>query len=256
MARARGCTVQHSALPDRVSGLLVPVERGFALKINVQGVKSSVRRQRFTIAHEIAHTFFYRFRPDGRPEKVTGPLNQYQEEELCDLAAGRLLVPQQLIRRSPLARVRDASLGMIAAASRMFQVSHEVAARRLKQECAIFSRLGLCEWVAEDLYLRTRQLNFSKNSRFRPLVLAWLVPPEPGKAIALPRGTRLTRKTPIWELCLGERSSVEGAEIRVGSKLIAKLGDAVVRRQGYKLVSVLATIQELRMFSSRKRQLH
>jgi hypothetical protein len=212
----------------------------------VEGRNASPRRQRFTIAHEIAHTFFYRFLPDGRPKKVNGALNHDQEEALCHLAAGRILVPRELIRNTLLARLHNPDPRMIVTASGMFEVSSEVAARRLKEECGAFEGLGLCEWVAEDIYLRTRQLHFSTNNQVRPLVLTWMIAPDPRSPIAPPRSSRLPADSPIWELCSGKRKSVEQAEMWLGSKLRARLGNAVVFKMHRKPVRVLATILELK----------
>jgi hypothetical protein len=253
IARLRACRIELSDLPTGASGLLVPLRGGYVLKISVSGPNVSLYRRRFTIAHEIAHTFFYRFRSDRRPEKLTGALSYEQEEMLCHLAAGRMLIPPQLIRKSALAKVRNASTGMVLATSKQFRVSWEVAARRLKAECSTFEGVGLCEWLAEDLYLRTRRLRFSRRKECRPLVLTWMIPPEQGSGIDLPRGVRVLAKSPIWELCSGQLESVEGAEMAIGAKHVVTLGEAKVYRgkDGYKPVRVLATISGLRRITNR-----
>jgi hypothetical protein len=249
LAIQRGCRIESCSMPNRADGLLVPVDGGFILKVNSAGRTANNRRRRFTIAHEIAHTLFYEIPSHGIPKKIGGPLTYSQEEALCDLAAECMLVPAQLIRSSMLARVSRAHLGMVMAASAKFDVSTEVAARRLKKECAVFGGLGLCEWVAEDRYLRTRRYRFAASKHVRPFVLTWMVPPDANSDFAPPRGSRLPANSAIWELCSGRRKSVSQSEMRLGHKLLARLGEAVIvksRWQPGQTDRVLATILDLK----------
>ncbi len=80
-----------------LSGLLLPLRDGFEIKINAT---HAPKRQTFSCAHEIAHTFF--FEEEGRTlierlkrengEKIT----QKWQEDLCDIAASELLMPSQI----------------------------------------------------------------------------------------------------------------------------------------------------------------
>lgn len=60
-----------------------------------------VRQARFTIAHEIAHTFFYdiRQRPPVAREFVTKQAEPADIEHVCSTLAGTLLLPEQALRR-------------------------------------------------------------------------------------------------------------------------------------------------------------
>lgn len=129
-------------------GALVPVHRGF--EIFLQGAQEQqldieapeppgelTARQRFTLAHEIAHTFFY----EGL-DKVPVPTfsvktrQQYKElEEICDHAATRILVPTRLL----LAQLQAISgeggridASFVRKMVSQFKVSYEVMLDRLR----------------------------------------------------------------------------------------------------------------------------
>ncbi len=94
-------------------GAVVPVPGGFEVYL-VDLVRRDMEigapeplgalgvRQRFTLAHEIVHTRFYR--TQGKIPVPTGEVEEYRDpdqlglETICDRAAARLLVPTQLLR--------------------------------------------------------------------------------------------------------------------------------------------------------------
>jgi len=89
-------------------GVLVPVSGGFELFLRdlesrdldleaeePQGALSP--RQRFTFAHELAHTHFYKS-SDGVPTVRDVEIIPQELEEVCDGAAGRILVPTNLLK--------------------------------------------------------------------------------------------------------------------------------------------------------------
>jgi Zn-dependent peptidase ImmA (M78 family) len=70
---------------------------GERLLIHIRG-SDSPERQRFTICHEILHTFFPGFREErrARTDKTVGTHGRDQlEEYLCDLGAAELLLPRR-----------------------------------------------------------------------------------------------------------------------------------------------------------------
>ena len=95
-------------------GALVPVPGGFEVYIHdlreqdldltehKQPEETLSARQRFTLAHEIAHTKFYSMR--GRTPAKKAAVKKYNDpdgiglEKICNRAAARLLVPKQLIK--------------------------------------------------------------------------------------------------------------------------------------------------------------
>jgi hypothetical protein len=103
-------------------------------------------RRRFTVAHEIAHTFFFDVEEPPRNRVEDGNLDAVNgfdpEEMLCNWAAAEMLMPQRQFH----AMVRGLGLGSasLIQLSRNFNVSLHAAARRLLQNCGL--RLVIAEW--------------------------------------------------------------------------------------------------------------
>jgi len=131
-------------------GALVPVPGGFEIFVRHQeprdldvGAPEPPKllntRQRFTLAHEIAHTLFYKGFEDvpipNTKLKKRGTRRQFGLEEVCNRVATRLLVPKRLllgeIRRSLQAPERiDAHF--VRAMAAKFRVSADVMLGRLR----------------------------------------------------------------------------------------------------------------------------
>ena len=84
---------------------LVPIKGGCSIRINPQAVTGykkknpptnglSLRSRRFTIAHEIGHTYFYQT-TSKIPLRPFGDYGSDGEERLCDVFATELLMPEQ-----------------------------------------------------------------------------------------------------------------------------------------------------------------
>src|SRR5580658_9794158 len=78
-------------------GMILPFGTSFTdgfrmtLKPNINGA-----RVRFTMAHELCHTFFYELVPEI---KFVASGHDEQEERLCDFGAAALLMPEAELRR-------------------------------------------------------------------------------------------------------------------------------------------------------------
>lgn len=90
-------------------GALVPVTGGFEIYVRDLSEKDIdistaetrgqfTTRQRFVIAHEIAHTWFYDANPSIPVLKAT-PTNPMAYEQACNRLASRLLVPSAMLKR-------------------------------------------------------------------------------------------------------------------------------------------------------------
>jgi Zn-dependent peptidase ImmA (M78 family) len=104
--------------------------------------RHSLARQRFTVAHELAHTAFpgftdeRRYRVDDDLASAVFARNRSEEERLCDWGAGVLLMPDDLIwsyradqgLRAVEKLARDAKVSLEAAASRLIEASRKPAA--------------------------------------------------------------------------------------------------------------------------------
>ena len=107
---------------------------------------SAPTRSRFTIAHELCHTFFYEIVPELKYGfEGTDPA----EERLCNVGAAELLIPSKSLRhRAKGCRVSLDSLGELA---NIYAVSMEAMLLRLRA-------LGL--WNCELSYWRPKQRGF------------------------------------------------------------------------------------------------
>lgn len=138
VAEALGLMILYQSLGDDVSGLLVT--QGDTATICVHESHPAVR-QRFTIAHEIAHFYLkHQFEPgeqvhvdEGWKISARGPLAALgldrQEIEANQFAAS-LLMPETLIRErlKQIGRPSDVAVSELA---RQFKVSEQAMAIRL-----------------------------------------------------------------------------------------------------------------------------
>lgn len=126
-------------------GVLVPVSGGFELFLRdleprdldieaeePQGALSP--RQRFTFAHELAHTHFYKASdrvPTARKVEIIPP----EIEKICDGAAGRILVPTNLLKREINQELSGncerIDADFVRAMAARFRASHDVMINRL-----------------------------------------------------------------------------------------------------------------------------
>lgn len=112
------------------SGLLLPVENGFVMKLNNA---VPIVRQRFACAHEIGHTFFFNLdtNPPSRPYSKLSS-NYWVEEGLCNEIAREILLPEPSIREF-VARHPYSSITAFKRMTNLFQVSSEVLVRQIQQ---------------------------------------------------------------------------------------------------------------------------
>ncbi len=153
-ARALDIEVRH--VDDMtIDGMLIRDGKGrfvATLKRN-----ASPERRNFTLAHEIAHTFFYNDLEEFGGKFRSGSLFDPEEERLCDLAAAEMLMPFTHFRRD-IVSLRDrrrilTPLAILDLANR-YKVSVYAAAIRvawiLKNViCAIWTRRSTIdqEWI-------------------------------------------------------------------------------------------------------------
>ncbi len=79
---------------------------GYIVRLDARDSKS---RRRFTLAHEIAHTFLS---ADARETSILD-CHDNDAEDLCNLAAAELLIPDMLLRRSKVRFDVDSILSLI-----------------------------------------------------------------------------------------------------------------------------------------------
>jgi len=120
--------VDVSYLPDfHHDGQIEPIGTtcmdGFRIVLNCS---SRASRGRFTLAHELCHTFFYEYVPEIKfLPHTTDPV----EERLCNSGAAEMLMPAKLVKRT--AKGQPVCLRTLENLAALFQVSSEAMVLRL-----------------------------------------------------------------------------------------------------------------------------
>ncbi len=118
----------------------------------------SEERRRFTIGHEIGHTFFPGFREErrNRPDPAIGRFDpRGGEEYLCDVAAAELLLPRAEVRGR--LRGRPIDLETVIELAGVFRAGIEATALRVAALCGRPAAVAVLEpgWrKADDVGLR------------------------------------------------------------------------------------------------------
>ena len=104
-------------------------------------------RDRFTLAHEIVHTFF--FNSASPPGKIEGYPRGRTLEDLCQYGARQLLLPEPLLKRQ-LTGGEPVSSGLVCRIADYFGASPEVVIRRL-DECGTIEHSGPSLLIAREM---------------------------------------------------------------------------------------------------------
>jgi Zn-dependent peptidase ImmA (M78 family) len=117
-------------LSDKFIGLLQPVKGGFIVKINS---KIPINRKRFTIAHEIGHTFFFDNNFEIPKKKfITANSPYWVEEDYVNSIASEILLPTPFLRDTlNQGKNNIPSLNSLSAIGNIYQVSNEVLSKKL-----------------------------------------------------------------------------------------------------------------------------
>lgn len=129
LAKALGVTVKAATLAPGISGEIRPAEGGFVIRINRH---DPAKRQRFTVAHELAHFLLHRDAiGDGIEDNVLyrSALSDRREQEANRLAAD-ILMPDILVAEAKEVAEEKGVGDVILYLSELFGVSE--AALRIK----------------------------------------------------------------------------------------------------------------------------
>jgi hypothetical protein len=155
---------------------------GTTFRIYVQSnfgeVPGMVLRRRFSLAHEIIHTFFYELR-EGMLRPIPGAPSGTRLEAACHKGAALLLVPEQVLRQELVRSVRPIRTEQILTMSRQFAVSTEVMLRRLNDASA-FDEASVALVLIRDLPNERAKIECATC----PLWLRVLLP-QPGRGVTL-----------------------------------------------------------------------
>jgi len=129
---------------------------GYAIELNKS---QPTRRQRFTCAHEIGHTFFLELesdelRPRMRVVDTNVELRTGSEEKLCNSIAAEILLPQIPFRR--VVKEFGVCVANILSMAELFHTSIQATARRLV-ECSRFKlAIALLEYNSDAELFATK----------------------------------------------------------------------------------------------------
>ncbi len=144
-------------------------DQGFRMVLRREAPESRIR---FTIAHEICHTFFYEFVPELKfqPHNI-----DEQEERLCNLGAAELLIPAASLKRH--ARNLPVSLDSLEQLATSYAVSKEAMLLRLRSlklwdcELSVWHRMANGSFALDRLVGGRRiEWGWTEDS---PLQKAW-----------------------------------------------------------------------------------
>jgi hypothetical protein len=131
LAEAMGIPVDYAATPPGCDAMLIP-DRRRGFRIVCRAASRSTRRARFTIAHELSHTFFddaaAAFRMRSRARHGDADPEAEELERLCDAGAAELLMPADAFRED--ARASGGRASSVVALAERYEVSLEAAALR------------------------------------------------------------------------------------------------------------------------------
>jgi len=165
--------------------------------------KSNERRKNFTLAHEIAHTFFY-FDLHEFGEKYRGSDNYDKEEErLCNLAAAELLMPFSCFNCDLLnfSDKRDVTPETVFSLMTKYRTSLQAVCMRIvwmkkSAACALWKRRGAAlfsEWITPFRFKRLALCRTGHSSVEKALVRPRQIITEPDTYYL--DGRRTTRRT-------------------------------------------------------------
>jgi hypothetical protein len=141
-AVARRCGIKLLAVrPIIPKALLIPVIGGFEAylqdpsraDLDLTGAEPAdllSPRQRFSLAHEIAHTRFYKTVKDQMPTPDGSVKNGLDLEDICDQTAGLILVPTILLKKE-ISNPANIDAAFVSSVALKFRTSAEVTIRRL-----------------------------------------------------------------------------------------------------------------------------
>ena len=120
---------EREMIPEAV---MTPEGSGFRIYVqnNFRELPGAGLRRRFSLAHEIAHTFFFEER-DGTRKPLRDAPRGDRLEAACHQGAGLLLVPNGLLRRELQTAPRPLGATCLLGLAQHFDVSVEVIMRRV-----------------------------------------------------------------------------------------------------------------------------
>jgi hypothetical protein len=100
-------------------------------------------RDRFSKAHELGHTYFYRLDTAVIQRLAHPPVARLYEEEACDAFATELLMPEEWVRNKFDTFRGESPATLVVKLARLFKVTYESMARRLVRDLNLLDSILL-----------------------------------------------------------------------------------------------------------------
>lgn len=155
-----------------VKGKMDVTSEGFIIEIN-SSLQNNESQYRFTLAHELAHTFFYDYH-SSPPRDLSGfAVGSKYIEFLCNKIARSILVPRQsleeTLKKFLLPSDKNFELYSINELSQLYKVTYSVMLSRLITDLEIwncvllrFKRYGTDSWKLIETY-KPKSIFYDKN---------------------------------------------------------------------------------------------
>lgn len=136
------------------SARLVPCQDKFKIVVCTERNETPLakKRRRFTIAHEIGHTYFFNLAHE--PFVRLPGLERYSpsEERLCDMFASALLMPEELLLKKYHSYNTSHFLRILYELHNEFDVSYGAMALRLIRHLKLWKGvLFACQWLPKEV---------------------------------------------------------------------------------------------------------
>jgi hypothetical protein len=165
--------IEGPGIDDALScdGCLVPKGNAYAdgFRILLRGGVTATRT-RFTLAHEICHSFFYELVPEI---KFSEHHTDNEEERLCNIGAAELLMPADCVQRD--ADGRAVSLSTLTSLSAQYGVSLDAMLNRLRALRLWSCELSVWHRMTNSQFALDRKMGGINNAAWK-----WLDPSIPG----------------------------------------------------------------------------
>jgi len=199
------CTVMKMYKDGRIR----PSTDGFTIEI----APSPQKRQRFTLAHEIGHTYFYDLKLSP-PQRILYDDSQ-DEETFCNLFASEVLMPAHMVQ-AELKQLESnddklSPLDYFERLARKFNVSIEAMTRRLIEDLGLFHGIALGSRWFPGLLSKTKLIATDPAWR----LTWWAASPEIITPLYLP----FTGKRPKLGLQIAERAYMNRERLNVHLEL-------------------------------------
>lgn len=159
-------------MSEKFSGILEPIEGGFIMTINS---KHSSNRKRFSVAHEIGHTFFYDLTSETPCKRFVRSNSPYMvEEDYANSIAAEILLPEPYIKKTIKEKQLEPSIKALNILSRLYSVSLETMCKQVVKNHKLFDCLVFESTISSKGIINNDSSTICKGNSFQEWY--WTIP--------------------------------------------------------------------------------